>query len=72
MSRVVRKRFFGVHAPDSPSCDHVDTETNGNLFFFFSILSSLILEHYDRETFFYPKPQGLVKETIRLDLNHLN
>ena len=28
MSRVARKRFFGVHAPDSPACAHVDTETN--------------------------------------------
>ena len=26
------KRFFGVHAPDSPACVHVDTETNSRLF----------------------------------------
>ena len=26
MSRVARKRFIGVHAPDSPACVHVDTE----------------------------------------------
>ena len=23
--------FFGVHAPDSPDCAHVDTETTTNL-----------------------------------------
>ena len=37
MSRVARKRFFGVHAPDSPACVHVhdvDTETNISLLFF--------------------------------------
>ena len=28
MSLIPRKRFFGVHAPDSPACVHVDTETN--------------------------------------------
>ena len=32
MSRVARKRFFGVHAPDLPACVHVDTETNTCLF----------------------------------------
>ena len=31
MSRVTRKRFFGVHAPDSPACVHVDTELNTSL-----------------------------------------
>ena len=31
MSRVARKRFFGVHAPDLPACVHVDTETNTSL-----------------------------------------
>ena len=31
MSRVARKRYFGVHAPDSPACVHVDTETNYSL-----------------------------------------
>ena len=31
MSRVARKRFFGVHVPDSPACVHVDTETNTSL-----------------------------------------
>ena len=31
MSRVTIKRFFGVHAPDSPACTHVDTETNTSL-----------------------------------------
>ena len=31
MSRVARKRFFGVHAPDSSACVHVDTETNTSL-----------------------------------------
>ena len=25
------KCFFGVHAPDSPACVHVDTETNNSL-----------------------------------------
>ena len=30
MSRVARKCFFGVHAPDSQTCVHVDTETNTN------------------------------------------
>ena len=28
---VARKRFFGVHAPDSPACVHVDRETNTSL-----------------------------------------
>ena len=31
MSRVARKLFFGVHAPDSSVCVHVDTETNTGL-----------------------------------------
>ena len=31
MSRVARKCFFGVHAPDSPACVHVDTEINTRL-----------------------------------------
>ena len=31
MSHVARKYFFGVHAPDSPACVHVDTETNTSL-----------------------------------------
>ena len=31
MSRVARTRFFGVHAPDSPACVHVDTETKASL-----------------------------------------
>ena len=31
MSRAARKRFLGVHAPDSPVCVHVDTETNTSL-----------------------------------------
>ena len=31
MSRVAKKCFFGVHAPDSPACVHVDTKTNTSL-----------------------------------------
>ena len=31
MRRVARKRFFGIHAPDSPACVHVDTKTNTRL-----------------------------------------
>ena len=31
MSRVARKCFFGVNAPDSRACVHVDTETNTSL-----------------------------------------
>ena len=31
MSHVARKYFFGVHAPDSPACVHVDTKTNTSL-----------------------------------------
>ena len=31
MSCVSRNCFFGVHAPDSPACVHVDTETNTSL-----------------------------------------
>ena len=31
MSCVVRKCFFGVHAPDLPACVHVDTDTNTSL-----------------------------------------
>ena len=31
MSRVAKKGFFGVHAPDSPACVQVDTETNTSL-----------------------------------------
>ena len=34
MSRVARKRYFGVHAPDSPACVHIDTETNTSLLIF--------------------------------------
>ena len=38
MSRVARKRFFGVHSPDSPACVHehdVDTKTNTSLLIFY-------------------------------------
>ena len=31
MSRVLRKCFFVVHAPDSPAYVHVDTETNTSI-----------------------------------------
>ena len=31
MSRVARKRFFGVRAPDSQACVHEDTETSISL-----------------------------------------
>ena len=31
MSRVARKCCFGAHAPDSPACVLVDTETNASL-----------------------------------------
>ena len=31
MSRVARKRFFGVHTPELPVRVHVDTETNNSL-----------------------------------------
>ena len=34
MSCVARRCFFGVHAPDSPACVHVDTETNTSFFNF--------------------------------------
>ena len=34
MRRVARKRFYGVYAPDSPACVHVDTETNTRLTIF--------------------------------------
>ena len=34
MSRVARKRFFGVHAPDSPAFDHVhDVDTEKHWYF---------------------------------------
>ena len=39
MSRVARKRFFGVHAADSPAFDHVhdvDTEKNTGLLQFYT------------------------------------
>ena len=38
MSRVARKCFFGVHAPDSPACVNVDTETNTSLL--------ILVKHY--------------------------
>ena len=63
MSRVKSKRFFGVHAPDSPACDHVDTETNTNLFSFYIVLLAS-----RQGNLFYLKPQGIVKETTLLDL----
>ena len=31
MSRVANKRFYRDHAPDSPACVHLDTETNTSL-----------------------------------------
>ena len=34
MSLVARKRFLGIHAPDSQACVHVDTETNTSFFYF--------------------------------------
>ena len=40
MSRVERKSFFGVYAPDSPACDHVDIETNTYIFLsFYTVLA---------------------------------
>ena len=33
MSRIARKWFFGVHAPDSPACVQLDTKTNTSLLF---------------------------------------
>ena len=50
MSRIARKRFFGVHGPDSPAWVHVhvhdvDTETKNSLLSFngesFEIFQSL-------------------------------
>ena len=49
MSRVARKRFFGVHAPDSPACVHADTETNTSLLIY--DLDSLKIFQFVQENF---------------------